>query len=331
MKKMKYPSKIRIVTVGGGTGSSVMLRGLKKYTPNITAIVTVADDGGGSGFLREDLGMLPPGDIRACLIALSNSETEMTKLMNYRFNDCSGRLANQSFGNIFLAALNDIYGDFEVGLKEASKVLAITGKVLPMSLEDVILYAELEDGSVIQGESNITFLTRKSGGRIKRVYVEPELIHSLDEAIDEIMNAKVILLGPGSLYTSIMPNLLVKDIREALSKSSAKIVYVCNVMTQAGETEGYGAFDHMEAIIKHCDECFIDYIFVNDKEIPAELKLRYQFMENTNPVVCSDEDIEKISAYDVQVIKGDFSAISGDFIIHDADKISNKILELFED
>ncbi|MDO5718715.1 MAG: YvcK family protein [Tissierellia bacterium] len=327
---MKKKSKLKIVTVGGGTGSSVMLFGLKKYTDNITAIVTVADDGGGSGILREDLGMLPPGDIRACLIALSNSENDMEKLLGYRFGENCGRLAGQSFGNLFLAALNGVYGDFEIGLKEASKVLAITGKVLPMTLDDVVLYAELEDGSIIEGESNITFLTRKSGGRIKRVYLEPELSTAPFESMEEIKNADIIILGPGSLYTSVMPNLLVNDIREAIMKSNAIKLYICNVMTQTGETDGYSPYDHLNAIVSHCDNNFIDYIFVNDTSIPEDVKLRYFYKDSSVPVYIDDEEETKIENMGTKVVRGNFIDIKHAYIRHNSDEVSKKIIELFD-
>ncbi len=318
---------LKIVTVGGGTGSSVLLYGMKNFTKNITAIVTVADDGGGSGVLREDLGMLPPGDIRACLIALSNSENEMEQLMRFRFDENCGRLAGQSFGNLFIAALNGIYGDFEIGLKEASKVLAITGKVLPMTLEDVTLYAELEDGSVIEGESNITFLTRKSGGRIKRVYLEPELSKPPFESLEDIKKADIIVLGPGSLYTSVIPNLLVEDLRDAIMESKAKKVYVCNVMTQAGETDNFSAYDHLKAIITHCGKNFIDYILVNTTEIPAEVKLKYKYKDSSSPVYINDEEIKKIEDMGTKVIPGDFVDIKHNYVRHNAEEVSRKIIE----
>jgi uncharacterized cofD-like protein len=185
---------LNIVTIGGGTGNSTILKGLKKYSTNITTIVTVADDGGGSGILREDLGILPPGDIRACLIALANTEPAMETLMNYRFRE--GLLKGQSFGNLFLAAMIDIYGDFDVAVKEAGDVLAITGKVLPMTLEDVVLYAELEGGITLKGESNITEKNKKFKKRIKRVYIEPESPKPLDETVEDIENADLIIIGP---------------------------------------------------------------------------------------------------------------------------------------
>lgn len=278
-----YPTETKnfgkkIVTIGGGTGNSILLRGVKNFTSNITTIVTVADDGGGSGVLREDLGMLPPGDIRNCLVALANTEPIMEKLINYRFSN--GQLKGQSLGNLLIAAMNDICGDFNEAIKEISNVLAITGKVLPMTLDNVKLFAELEDGSTIEGESNITFLNRKNGGKIKRVYTSPKLILPLKESIDSIMDADIVLLGPGSLYTSIIPNLLVTDISQALKETKAEVVYILNIMTQPGETNGYSVTDHVAAIIDHANSNIIDKIVVNSKEVDKYAKYRYKSIEN---------------------------------------------------
>lgn len=318
---------LKVVTIGGGTGSSVLLRGLKKYVKNISAIVTVADDGGSSGILRQDLGMLPPGDIRACLIALANTEPEMEQLMNYRFHD--GTLEGQSFGNLLIAAMTDIHGGFEEGLRQAEKVLAITGRIYPMTLDDVILYAELEDGSVIEGESNITFLTRKSGGRIKRVFLKPDLSLPLPEAVTAIEEADIILIGPGSLYTSIMPNLLIKDLRDALIRAQGRKIYICNVMTQAGETDRFDVMDHVKAIEKHCGDRVIDTVCVNSGEIPAEDRLRYFYKNNVEPIVLGTDDRKDLEARGIQAIEGDFVDIKHDYIRHNSDALVKAILDRF--
>lgn len=326
-RKNIHNRDLRIVTIGGGTGNSVMLRGLKKYSTNITTIVTVADDGGGSGVLREDLGMLPPGDIRACLIALANTEPAMENLMQYRFKE--GTYKGQNFGNLFLAAMNDIYGSFDVAIKETANVLAITGKVLPMTLENIVLYAKLEDGSVIEGESNITFLTRKSGGKIKEVFLEPESPQPLEEAIDEIMNADIVILGPGSLYTSIMPNLLVKRIAKAVINTQAPVYYNVNVMTQAGETDGYSASDHIKAITKHAGEKIIDRVLVNNEEIPKEQALKYYFMEGAEPVYLKEHEKEDLEDQGIKVIEGPFVDVKLNYIRTDSEMAMKAIINDF--
>ncbi|MDU5223637.1 MAG: YvcK family protein [Finegoldia magna] len=327
-----YPTETKnfgkkIVTIGGGTGNSILLRGVKNFTSNITTIVTVADDGGGSGVLREDLGMLPPGDIRNCLVALANTEPIMEKLINYRFSN--GQLKGQSLGNLLIAAMNDICGDFNEAIKEISNVLAITGKVLPMTLDNVKLFAELEDGSTIEGESNITFLNRKNGGKIKRVYTSPKLILPLKESIDSIMDADIVLLGPGSLYTSIIPNLLVTDISKALKETKAEVVYILNIMTQPGETNGYNVTDHVVAIIDHAKSNIIDKIVVNSKEVDKYAKYRYKSIENSTPIYITDEDRENMEKLGIEIIEADICDISYDYIVHDSNKLMKTILERY--
>ena len=327
-----YPTETKnfgkkIVTIGGGTGNSILLRGVKNFTSNITTIVTVADDGGGSGVLREDLGMLPPGDIRNCLVALANTEPIMEKLINYRFSN--GQLKGQSLGNLLIAAMNDICGDFNEAIKEISNVLAITGKVLPMTLDNVKLFAELEDGSTIEGESNITFLNRKNGGKIKRIYTSPKLILPLKESIDSIMDADIVLLGPGSLYTSIIPNLLVTDISQALKKTKAEVVYILNIMTQPGETNGYSVTDHVAAIIDHANSNIIDKIVVNSKEVDKYAKYRYKSIENSTPIYITDEDREDMKELGIEIIEADICDISYDYIVHDPNKLMKAILERY--
>ena len=327
-----YPTETKnfgkkIVTIGGGTGNSILLRGVKNFTSNITTIVTVADDGGGSGVLREDLGMLPPGDIRNCLVALANTEPIMEKLINYRFSN--GQLKGQSLGNLLIAAMNDICGDFNEAIREISNVLAITGKVLPMTLDNVKLFAELEDGSTIEGESNITFLNRKNGGKIKRVYTSPKLLLPLKESIDSIMDADIVLLGLGSLYTSIIPNLLVTDISQALKETKAEVVYILNIMTQPGETNGYSVTDHVVAIIDHANSNIIDKIVVNSKEVDKYAKYRYKSIENSTPIYITDEDRENMEKLGIEIIEADICDISYDYIVHDSNKLMKTILERY--
>ena len=238
-----------IVAIGGGHGLSAMLRGLKRYTKFITAIVTVADDGGGSGMLREDLGMLPPGDIRNCIMSLANTEPTMQKLLNYRFTE--GSLAGQSFGNLFLAAMNGISGSFDEAVHRMGDVLAITGRVLPVTNQNVHLEAEFDNGSRCLGESKIFYAKKLNDCRIRKIRLVPEHPQPLPDALEAIADADVIVLGPGSLYTSIIPNFLVDGISEAVTRAQALKCYVLNIMTQDGETDGYTAADHIRAIFAY--------------------------------------------------------------------------------
>jgi len=236
----------KVVVVGGGTGLSVALRGLKGLTSNLTAIVTVADDGGSSGRLRRDMGVLPPGDFRNCMVALADVEPLMENLFQYRFNHGS-ELEGHSFGNLFIVAMSEVTGNFERALEESSRVLAVRGQVLPSTLADVTLCAETDDKERVQGESSIT----AAGHKIRRVYLEPDDPPAYPAAIKALMEADLIVVGPGSLYTSVLPNLVVHGIGRALIESPATKVYVCNVATQPGETDGYSIEDHIEALLSH--------------------------------------------------------------------------------
>ena len=317
----------KIVVIGGGTGLSVLLRGLKKYTSNITAIVTVADDGGGSGVLREDLGMLPPGDIRSCILALANTEPTMEKLLQFRFED--GSLKGQSFGNLFLAAMNEIYGSFEMAIKETSNVLAVTGKVLPMTLENVVLNAELENGSLVAGESRIPDIALEEGSAIKRVFLEPENLSPLEEAVDSIRRADLIVLGPGSLYTSIIPNLLVDSIVDEIYKSRGKTVYIANVMTQPGETDGYTVYDHTKAVLNHTREDLLDYVIANIEPSPEAALKRYY--SDGAKLVETNGCEEKLKDLGIKLLKNDLIEVKKDYIRHDSDLLSQMLIELAEE
>jgi len=261
----------KIVAIGGGTGLSTLLRGLKLYSSNITAIVTVADDGGSSGRLRRELGGIPPGDIRNCIAALADEEKLITELFQYRFEAGEG-LSGHSFGNLFLTAMTAVTGDIERSIAASSKVLAVRGQVLPATLEDVRLWADLEDGRRIEGESNIT----EAKGKIVRVGCTPANPAALPRALEAIANADAIVIGPGSLYTSIIPNLLVPEIVEAISLSSAPKVYVCNIMTEPGETDGYSVADHVRAIDKAAgDRALFETAIVQRKAPSAKALIRY--------------------------------------------------------
>lgn len=318
-------SEKKIVVIGGGTGLSILLRGLKKYLYNITAIVTVADDGGGSGVLREDLGMLPPGDIRACLIALANTEPTMEKLLQYRFTE--GQLTGQSLGNLFIAAMNSIYGSFELAIKEMSSVLSITGQVLPMTLESVKLCAELENGTIIEGESIIPSESRKNGSRIKRMFINPSKSYPLDDALLAIDEADIIVLGPGSLYTSIIPNLLVNDMEDRIFRARAPKVYICNVMTQPGETDGFGVLEHVQGIINHSREDLLDYVIVNTEGIPLDVLNKYN-KDNATQVMPEPEDRWILEEYGIRLIKENLIDIKHDYIRHDNIAVSKILLDI---
>lgn len=319
------PEGPKVVAIGGGTGLSVLLRGIKKYTSNITAIVTVSDDGGGSGVLRQDMGILPPGDIRSCITALANTEPIMEQLMQYRFSE--GNLKGQSFGNLFIAAMNDICGSFDKAVKEVSSVLAVTGKVLPVTLEDVVLYAELEDGTVIKGESQIPIKQQAINKRIKNVFLKPSNSKPLPEALQEINDADAIILGPGSLYTSIIPNLLIKNIANAINKSKALKIYVSNIMTQQGETIGYSLSEHIKAINSHGNKLTIDYAIANTGKVPESLLEKYRG-ENAAPVVI---DYDIINDMGIKLIEDDFVSISNGYLRHDFDKLARRIFMLISE
>lgn len=261
----------RIVIIGGGTGLPVLLRGLKQYPVDITAIVTVADDGGSSGRLRDDMHIPPPGDIRNVLAALSDVEPLIEKMFQHRFNT-SNELSGHSLGNLILAAMTSITGNFVHAIQEMSKVLNVRGKVLPAANQSVVLHAEMEDGTIVSGESKIPF----SGKRIKRVFLTPENIRPLPETIQAIRQADMIIIGPGSLYTSILPNLLVPELGDEVCRSKGKKVYICNLMTQAGETHDFTASDHVKAIYEHMKCSFIDTILVNNEDIPSHIQKRYK-------------------------------------------------------
>ncbi|QSZ26969.1 YvcK family protein [Aceticella autotrophica] len=313
----------KIAVIGGGTGLSTMLRGLKKHTNNLTAIVTVADDGGGSGILRQDLGMLPPGDIRNCILALANTEPTMEKLLQYRFTE--GMLKGQSFGNLFLAAMNGISDNFEEAVKKMSDVLAVSGKVLPVTLNNVRLKAVLENGTVINGESQIPKRQLIEKSPIKRIYLEPPNVKPVKDVLLELIRADAVVLGPGSLYTSIIPNLLVDEICDAIEISKAVKIYVCNIMTQPGETTSLDAYDHVKALFSHGLKS-LDYIIVNCGKIPYEYRTRYS--EDMAQPVTYDKD--KLNSLGIKIIEKDVVAIKQNFIRHDEEKLAEVIMDLIQ-
>jgi uncharacterized cofD-like protein len=316
----------RIVAIGGGTGLSTMLRGLKNYTQELTAIVTMADDGGGSGMLRTDLGMPPPGDIRHCLQALANVEPLMAELINYRFSE--GSLAGQSFGNLVLAALNGICGSFEEAVSRMGQVLAITGRVLPVTGEIVQLEAAFENGKSVVGESKICDFKKAQDCRITRVRLLPEWPRANPEALEAIAQADLILLGPGSLYTSVIPNLLVEGISEAIAASPALRIYVCNVMTQDGETEGYTASDHLKALNTHARRNLVDLCLVNSAPVPEAL-LPYYAAENAAPIAIDREAIHALGVELSEQPVADTHQLR--LARHDPDRLAQAVLRLLEE
>ncbi len=320
-EKRKLNRGPAITVIGGGTGLSVLLRGIKSITSNLTAVVTVADDGGSSGRLREDLGIIPPGDLRNCLVALADTEPLMEKLFQHRFGG-HGELAGHSFGNLFIAAMTEIVGDVEQALKESSKVLAVRGKVLPSSVERVLLTAVMADGTLVQGESKIPL----AGKKIERVYIEPQDVRPLKGAVEAIYDADACILGPGSLYTSVIPNLLVKGIAEAVIESDAVKIYICNVMTQPGETDGYSACDHIKAIIDHAGPDSIDIAVVNVQEVAPELREVYA-LQGAYPVV---PDIEAIEALGIKVVKANLISETN-LVRHDPARLSRTVMSLVYD
>lgn len=282
-----------ITVIGGGTGLSVLLRGMKYITNNCTAVVTTADDGGSSGRLRQDLGIIPPGDLRNCLVALADTEPLMEKVMQYRFKGNSS-LAGHNLGNLFIAAMADVEGSMEEGLQATSDILKVRGKVMPATLEDIKLAAQMTDGTIVFGESEIPRAKKK----IQKLNIVPSDARATRGAIEAICKADILILGPGSLYTSVLPNLVVNEIKEAILASKAVKIYVCNVMTQPGETDGYGAADHVKALIDHVGTPFLDYVIVNNQMASASQLNQYK-EKGAEPVT---PDIEKIEALGIKVV-----------------------------
>ena len=310
----------KIVVIGGGTGLSTMLRGLKYYTSNITAIVTVGDNGGGSGDLREDLGMLPPGDIRNCMLALADTEPIMEDLLQYRFTE--GRLKNQSFGNLFLAAMAGISENFEEAVQKMSSVLAVTGKVIPVTLDDMQLVAQLENGKKVYGESEIPEQAIKQKSKIKKLMIEPEGAEPLEEALEAIKEADAVVMGPGSLYTSVISNLLVSKIRIGVRRSSALKIYVSNIMTQPGETDNFKASDHIKVLKKYGGKEIVNCVVANSGKISNSLEKKYQ-KEDSKLVSL---DIKGIKDLGVDLVEADLVKVENGFVKHDTEKLAQVLV-----
>ena len=315
----------KIAAIGGGHGLSNLLRGLKQYARNISAIVTVADDGGGSGMLRHDLGMPPPGDIRACCEALANTESVLKDLMHYRFTE--GALSGQSFGNLLLAALNGISPSFDAAVARMSEVLAITGRVLPVTTADVRLEATFENGASIIGESVISKYKKQFDTRIANVRLLPEHPQALPAALKAIKEAELIILGPGSLYTSVIPNLLVDGIVKAIQRSKAMKIYVCNAMTEDGETENYTVSDHISAIFQHSAPGLFPLCLVTSSRVPKSAAERYA-LEGAAPVVLDTERCRKLG---VEVVSRPLSTVREGRVLHHFQRLAREILVLYSE
>lgn len=311
----------RIVTVGGGTGLSTLLRGLKAHTSNLTAIVTVTDDGGSSGRLRDEMGVLPPGDFRNCIVAMADTEPVMERLFQYRFKS-GGDLVGHSLGNLFIAALTDISGDFEEALNQSSKVLKVRGRVIPSTTYNVRLRATYADGSAVVGESAIP----QAGKQLKRISLEPQHPRPVPAALRAIEDAELIVLGPGSLYTSVIPNVLVPGIAEAIRRSPAIVVYVCNVMTQPGETDGYSAADHVRALVGHTLPGMVDIVLVNTAPIKPQLVTTYR-EQGAAPVAPA---IDEIEALGVGVVR-DALINQTNLVRHDSDRLAAALMDILAD
>ena len=315
----------KIVAIGGGTGLSTMLRGLKKYTKNLTAVVTVADDGGGSGMLRRDIGMPPPGDIRHCMESLANTEPIMQRLLTYRFSE--GVLAGQSFGNLILAALNGVTGSFEEAVRQMSQVLAITGQVIPVTSADVQLEAVFENGTQVVGESKICDFKKQQDCRIHHVNLIPAKPEPLPSALEAIRDADLILLGPGSLYTSVIPNLLVEGVPQAIAETDALKIYICNIMTQDGETEGMTASDHVKALLRHSGPNLVDICLCNSAPVRQGLLERYR-EEDAAPIVVDKAAIEALG---VELLTRPLASETQDYARHSIARLAETVMEIYRD
>jgi uncharacterized cofD-like protein len=308
----------RVVAIGGGTGLSVLLRGLKEYELDLTAIVTVADDGGSSGRLRSDFSMPAPGDIRNCLVALADTEPLMEELLQYRFESGEG-LAGHKFGNLFLAAMMHVTGDFETAVQATSRVLAVRGRVLPAVSDEIRLVATADDGTKIEGESNIP----KSGKRIKRLEIDPPHVQPLPEVLTAIDQADIIVVGPGSLYTSILPNLLIEGVVDRIRQSKARKVFVCNVMTQPGETDQYSASSHLKTVYDHVGPGLFDTILINHADVPDYVLQQYMD-KGAKPV---EADIDVLRNMKLQVIARNFLHYAT-YARHDPKSLADVIVSL---
>ncbi len=319
-EKRKEDLKKKIVVIGGGTGTSTVLRGLKKHFVKISAIITVADSGGSSGRLRRELGILPPGDLRNCLAALADEHSEAAQLLNFRFREKSSCLNGHSMGNLLIAALTRMNGDFGDAVLKLGKMLAINGEVMPFTNEDITLCAEFEDGKIIEGEAEIT----EYHGKIKKIYIKPDTAKPYIEALKRIESADVIVIGPGSLYTSVLPPLLLPTINDTVRRSKATKIYIPNIMTEPGETDQFSAYDHLKVVTDFLGSEVIKYALVNNST-PGKYLLEKYKESGSIPV---EPDISKIEALGVKCIVRNFATERGGTIRHDPEKLAKAIIEI---
>jgi uncharacterized cofD-like protein len=314
---------VKVTVIGGGTGLSVLLRGIKRLNDvDLTAVVSVADDGGSSGILREDLGMLPPGDIRSCLLALASEEEGMRELLAYRFKE--GRLSGQNVGNLIIAAAGDIYGNFETGIERISDILKVKGKVVPVSGEKMVLCAELKNGNIVVGESNIPKVAMREGAGIAHVFLESKRVPVSASARAAIEGADIVLIGPGSLYTSIIPNLLVDGVLDAIGNAKGPKIYVGNVMTQPGETDGLDLSAHIRVLCKYLHPVRPDYVISNNRLLSGS-DLRKYTEDGAMQIVASEADRKNIEDMGIVSIEGDFIDIRKGYIRHDAAAVAEVV------
>ena len=308
----------RIVAVGGGTGLPNVLSSLKHFTSNLTAVVTVADDGGSSGRLRRQFGTPPPGDIRNCIVALSDRETVLNDLFQYRFKG-NGYLKGHSFGNLFITAMREITGDFGKAVEESSRVLSTRGTVMPVSSQSMTLQARLKNGKIVTGESNIS----STQFPIAQVMFKEKNVKPNREVLKAILEADAVVLGPGSLYTSVLPNLLVPGVAENIALSRAVKIYVCNVMTQRGETDTYTVSDHVRTLLAHTGPNFVHYVIANKEAVPSKLLQKYGALKQ-EPVVVDEEEVAKLGP---KLVKANLLSHE-DYVRHSPEKLGKAILRL---
>ncbi len=315
----------RLAVIGGGTGLSVLLRGLKKQTTNISAIVTVTDDGGGSGVIRDELGLLPPGDVRSCILSLADDEDIMEQLLQYRFSE--GSLRGQNMGNLILAGLTEIMGDFEAAVNKLQDILRIKGQVIPVTSTDTTLCAKLKNGTEVRGESQIPVVVRECGSPIHHVFLDPEKPEALPSAVNAIRSADMIVLGPGSLYSSIIPNLLVKGISEALREAKGIRVLMCNVMTQAGETDDYTVGQYAQAVEEYLGPGVIEYILINDYKV-SDGEIASYLKQGMRQMLAGEDDRKLLNEMGIRPIESNMIALENGIVRHDADRVTGILMSL---